>query len=158
MQAKSTKKSAVKSAAKPSRKPAPKAVAQAQPAEAPKPVSAVQLHREAGLSTALFNKSRKCAIPVGVEKYNVPVSKLTARALALLSDLRGAYARKPFHARGLDNALLARLINSGLVEHVADSGHRYTDAKAAAQYLGDAADNPVRLAVSDAGAKFGKAQ
>lgn len=93
----------------------------AKPAKTPRaaPAPKVHAHREAGVKadlytgmSGMFNNNRKTAV---MEAPARPTSTLTERHQKALYALRGAYADKPFPAKGFDNGILRDLRAAGLI-------------------------------------------
>lgn len=148
-QAKTPAKTPHKTPAK--RKPAP--VKASATAAAEKPITAAAAHIAAGVNPDHVNADRKTRVGVGVTKYKATVATLKTRPVELFASLRATYGDKPFPARSLDNALLARLINAGLLGTA--GGFEYAENGVA--FLGDAPDSPLLLKINPDHAEFGKA-
>lgn len=138
--------------------PAEPAAETAETETAETPSKREHYHRARGVSAAhyaglssYFNSDRKTAIPVGNTKYAVTLAQLTSRGLGLHTALRNAYGDATFPARGLDNAIVARLLSAKLIEHVSGGTFGLRDG---VRYQFDGAE-PVILGLTDLGQTYG---
>ena len=141
-------------------------IAPATKAEKPgKAEPAKHFHREAGLTGARYSGASSylnANRPVKIKLSNYPrtesdiAASPSPRTPGTLYELRDVHgAGKPFPARGIDNAVAAMLITAGLLAVEPKSGGSATIDGVLA--LIDQPGNPLRVTITPAGAKFGKA-